>query len=136
MPRRNNGARLFWREDRGAYYIGWTERGRSRKLCSGTADCAEAQIVLAEWLQGQARKHGPSDPSQVLITDVLNAYALERGPKVACFHRVPYQVCTGRHEISQSKEPLPLMQNVPKLRVVGSIPIARSNLRRNDIGAG
>ena len=31
MPRRNTGAKLQWREDRGAYYITWTERGRSFK---------------------------------------------------------------------------------------------------------
>jgi integrase len=82
MPRRNNGPKLFFREDRRLFYIGWTERGRSRKCCTGTADSAEAQIRFAEWLQGQGGRHGPSDPAQVRVTDALNASATERGPKV------------------------------------------------------
>lgn len=83
MPRRNSGPHLQWREDRSLYYIVWTDRGRSRKCSTGTADRAVAEIILAEWMQGRRRKAGPSDPSSVLVTDALNIYAIERGPKVA-----------------------------------------------------
>ena len=48
MPRRNTGAKLQWREDRGAYYITWTERGRSFKRSTNTADRSEAEAILAE----------------------------------------------------------------------------------------
>src|SRR5262245_58781995 len=83
MPRRNNGAKLFWRAERGSYYIVWTQSGRSRKCCTGTADRAKAEIFLAEWLQGRGRKAGPRDPASILITDTLNVYAAEHGSKVA-----------------------------------------------------
>ena len=62
-----------------AYYICWTENGRSRERSTGTADREQAEIVFAEWLQVRGRKHGPSDPA----TDTLTDYANERGPKVA-----------------------------------------------------
>lgn len=82
MPRRNNGPKLQWRDDRGAYYITWTEGGRSRKRGTGTADRAEAEIILGEWLRARQRKQGPSDPAHVLVTDCLNDYAAEHGAKV------------------------------------------------------
>src|SRR5262245_32596740 len=66
-----------------AYYICWTENGRSRERSTGTADREQAEIVFAEWLQVRGRKHGPSEPAKVLITDTLTDYANERGPKVA-----------------------------------------------------
>jgi integrase len=46
-------------------------------------DWHEAEVVFAEWLQTRARKHGPTDPSKILVTDVLTNYATERAPKVA-----------------------------------------------------
>jgi integrase len=83
MSRRNQGPRLKWHRYGAAYYICWTENGRSRERSTGTADRTEAEIVFAEWLQGRGRKPGPSDPAQVLITDALSHYATEHGPKVA-----------------------------------------------------
>ena len=83
MARRNQGAKLRWREDRGAFYIVWTVNGRSRKRATGTANREEAQDIFAEWLHARSKPTGPSDPAKVLVTDVLNAYAIERGPKVA-----------------------------------------------------
>lgn len=82
MPRRNQGPRLRWLDKRGCYYIFWTERGRSRQRSTGTADREQAQIKLAEFLQQRDRRTGPRDPAQMLVTDVLNDYASERGPKV------------------------------------------------------
>jgi integrase len=82
MPRRNQGARLRWLDKRQRYYIVWTENGRSRERSTGTTDREQAEILFAEWLQLRGRRSGPSDPSAILVTDVLTAYATERGPKV------------------------------------------------------
>ena len=82
MARRNQGPKLRWLEDRGAYYIAWTVNGRSRKRTTGTASSEEAQNIFAEWMQARKRAVGPSDPAQALVTDVLADYINERGPKV------------------------------------------------------
>jgi integrase len=92
MARRNQGPRLRWLAKRNAYYITWTEHGRSRERSTGTADCEQAEIVFAEWLQLRGRRDGPSDPSSILVTDVLNFYLKERGPKIAAPGRIAYAV--------------------------------------------
>ena len=92
MPRRNQGARLRWLNKRQCYYIVWTKNGRSRERSTGTADREQAEIFFAEWLQLRARRTGPSDPSAILVTDVLNEYLQEMGPKVAAPERIAYAV--------------------------------------------
>jgi integrase len=82
MPRRNEGPKLQWREERGAYYIVWTKDGRSRRHATGTASREEAETVFAEWLQLRRKPNGPSGPSEILVTDVLTLYATERAAKV------------------------------------------------------
>jgi len=82
MARRNQGPKLRWFADRGAYYITWTVNGRSRKCSTDTADREQAEAKFGEWLQVRKRRHGPSDPAEVLVTDILTDYAAERGPKV------------------------------------------------------
>ena len=83
MPRRNQGPRLRWHRYGAAYYICWTENGRSRERSTGTADREQAENFFAEWLHTRGRKDDPSDPAKTLITDVLNDYASERGQEVA-----------------------------------------------------
>ena len=83
MPRRNQGPRLRWLEKRECFYITWTEHGRSRERSTGTADREQAEIIFAEWLHRRGRRAGPSDPASILVTDVLNEYAEQRGPKTA-----------------------------------------------------
>jgi len=80
MARRNQGPR--WLADRKIYYITWTVSGRSRKRTTGTADREEAENIFADWLQSHRRPSGPSDPAEALVTDILETYASERGPKV------------------------------------------------------
>jgi integrase len=92
MSRRNQGPRLRWLAKRGCFYIAWTEGGRSRERSTGTADGEQAQIVLAEWLQKRGRRTGPSDPAAILITEVLNEYAEQRGPKTAAPERIGYAI--------------------------------------------
>jgi integrase len=92
MPRRNQGPRLRWIDKRKCFYIVWTEHGRSRERSTGTADREQAEIVFAEWLQLRGRRDGPSDPAAILVTDVLNLYLQERGPKVAAPGRIAYAV--------------------------------------------
>jgi hypothetical protein len=82
MPRRNQGPRLRWLEKRACFYVVWTERGRSRECSTGTPDREQAEIFFAQWLQRRGRRAGPSDPAQVLVTDVLQDYQQHRGPKV------------------------------------------------------
>ena len=82
MPRRNQGRRLRWLEKRRCYYITWTERGRSRECSTGTADLEQAEAFFAEFLHARGRRDGPSDPSEMLVTDVLAHYGSERGPQV------------------------------------------------------
>jgi integrase len=92
MPRRNQGPRLRWLTKRKCFYITWTERGRSRQRSTGTADREMAEIVFAEWMQRRGRRAGPRDPAAILVTDVLNDYLEQRGPKVAAPGRIAYAV--------------------------------------------
>jgi integrase len=92
MPRRNNGPRLRWLAKRKCFYVTWTDHGRSRERSTGTADREQAQIIFAEWLQRRACRKGPSDPAAILITDVLNEYAEQRGPKTVAPARIAYAV--------------------------------------------
>jgi integrase len=82
MPKRNEGARLRWFQERGAFYICWTVKHRSRKCSTGTADREQAEAFLADWLRDRGAGPRPSDPSQSLITDCLSRYAQEHGPDV------------------------------------------------------
>jgi integrase len=92
MPRRNQGPRLRWLDKRSGFYIVWTEHGRSRERSTGTADRQQAQVALAQFLQQRDRRAGPRDPAQILVTDVLNEYQQQRGPKVAASARIAYAV--------------------------------------------
>jgi hypothetical protein len=84
MPKRSEGAKVRWFEDRGAFYVTWTEGRRSRKCSTGASSREEADIFLAEWLQERVsgKPVRASDPAKVLITDCLAAYAEEHGPTV------------------------------------------------------
>lgn len=77
MARRNHGPKLKFFPKRNAYYILWTEDGRSRERTTGTADSAAAQIAFAQFLQRITQNTRSRDPGEVLVTDVLTAY-LER----------------------------------------------------------
>ena len=92
MGRRNQGPRLRWFERRSCFYVVWTERGRSRECSTGTPDRERAETFFAEWMHLRGRRNGPSDPAHLYVTDVLNDYAKERGPKVAAESRIGYAV--------------------------------------------
>lgn len=92
MPRRNQGPRLRWLAKRKCFYITWTEYGRSRERSTGSADREQAEIVFGEWLQRRGHRKGPSDPAAILVTDVLNEYTEQRGPKVSSPARIAYAV--------------------------------------------
>ncbi len=74
MARRNQGPRLKWHRSGCGFYICWNEAGRYFERSTGTKDSEQAQAVFAEWLQTRSRKHGPSDPAKILVTDILSAY--------------------------------------------------------------
>ena len=92
MARRNQGPRLQYLEQRGAFYVTWTVNGRSHKCSTGTADSDQAQKFFAEWLvsHGERKAIGPRDPSQVLISEILNDYLLEAKPSATA--RAAYAV--------------------------------------------
>ena len=92
MARRNQGPRLQYLEQRGAFYITWTVNGRSHKCSTGTADSEQAQKFFADWLvsRGERKAIGPRDPSQVLISEILNDYLLEAKPSAVA--RAAYAV--------------------------------------------
>ena len=92
MPRRNQGPKLRWLDKRGGYYITWTEHGRSRERSTGTAEREQAEIIFGEWLHTRSRSGGPRDPSQILVTDILNDYVLEHGAEVMASDRIAYAV--------------------------------------------
>jgi hypothetical protein len=60
----------------------WTERGRSRKRSTYTADSATAQAILAKKINKRRERPGPSDPSEIVVTGVLSHYATKRAPEV------------------------------------------------------
>ena len=90
MPRRNQGPRLRWLAKRECFYIAWTERGRSRECSTGTADREQAESFFAEWMHVRGRRTGPRDPSAILVTDLLNDYAQQRGQKIEAPERIAY----------------------------------------------
>ncbi|MBI1206883.1 MAG: tyrosine-type recombinase/integrase [Azospirillum sp.] len=95
MPKRNPGARLEWRDDRGGgtWEIQWTERGSRKRRGTGTAERAEAEKQLIEFLQAKHRDTiGPCDPAQRLIGDVLADYVGEHGEHVAARETLGYCV--------------------------------------------
>jgi integrase len=92
MPRRNQGPRLRWLAKRQCFYITWTDRGRSRECSTGTADREQAEIFFAEWMHRRGRRAGPSDPAEILVTDVLNDYLQQRGPNIGAPERIAYAV--------------------------------------------
>jgi integrase len=92
MPRRNQGPKLRWLANRKAFYITWTVAGRSRKRTTGTADRERAEAIFGEWLLLRGRRNSPSDPAEILVTDVLNDYLRAREQKVAAPGRIAYAV--------------------------------------------
>jgi integrase len=83
MPRRNAGPRLRFLKKRKSWYIVWFDHGRECLRGTGTRDRQEAEIALAEFLRATTSAHGPRDPNEVLVTDILALYAEQRpSPRV------------------------------------------------------
>ena len=55
-PAPNRGPYLKFLKHRGAFYIHWSESGRTRQRSTGTADSGEAEAALAE-LHPKSPKH-------------------------------------------------------------------------------
>lgn len=94
MARRNHGPKLKFFPKRKAYYILWTEGGRSRERTTGTDDRTKAQVAFAQFLQRLTQNNTSRDPSEVLVTDVLTTYldrleALGKDCERAAYATVP-----------------------------------------------
>jgi integrase len=92
MPRRNPGPRLRYLKKRGAFYIVWFEHRRECLRSTGTEDRQAAEAVLAEFLRNRASPHGPRDPNEALVTDVLITYAEQRAPHVEAGVRIGFAI--------------------------------------------
>jgi integrase len=92
MPRRNPGPRLRYLKKRDSWYIVWYERGRECLRGTGTRDRQEAEIALAKFLRSRVSPHGPRDPNEVLVTDILATYAEHRAPHVEAGVRIGYAI--------------------------------------------
>lgn len=95
MPRPNRGPYLKFIEDRGKYYIHWSEVGVVRKRSTGTSEREEAQIALADFIrerQIRQQPKGPADPSQYLISDALALYAELHAPTTKTPERIAYAI--------------------------------------------
>lgn len=94
MPRRNRGPYLKFLNQRGAFYIHWSEHGATRQRSTGTADSGEAEAALAEFIQERqsARRVGPRDPSEFSVADALTLYGEEHAPTKADPLRIAYAI--------------------------------------------
>ena len=92
MPRRNKGPRLHWRVDKDIWEIRWFEHGRKRSKSTGTGKRGEAEKALAEFIVGNVRPIGPSDPAYRKLSDVLGDYADEHGPHVSSPATLGYSI--------------------------------------------
>ncbi len=96
MPRPNRGAHIYWNREKGLYYARWYEQGRPFKRSTGTTDSREAQAFLARLIADQQRatgnRGGPRDPSDILISEVLDLYLTEQAPEQEDSARSAYAV--------------------------------------------
>lgn len=84
MSRPNRGPRLVFLRKRSAWYIRWTERGRTRERSCRTADHGEAQGQFGEFLIEHRRdRSGPRDPARYPIGEALMLYASEHAMHTA-----------------------------------------------------
>lgn len=95
MPRPRKGPRLYLRPARPAkrQLAGWVIKDGALEVGTGCGpeQRTEAEIALGDYLtqkhrpegQGGPARGGARDPADVLVADVLNLYAAEKGPRLA-----------------------------------------------------
>ncbi len=91
MPRRQQPPRLYLRERKGRGAV-WVilDRGREHGTRCSEGQCDEAEAELARYLaRTRLRAISRSDPSQVLIADVLTFYSEHRAPELARSDMIP-----------------------------------------------
>lgn len=89
MPQRAKGPRLYWHEAKRKWVIRDTGRPET---ATGTADRAEAESKLAQYIAARDRPSGPSDASAFLIADALDLYAREHAAHVKAKDRIGYAI--------------------------------------------
>ncbi|MDP3409026.1 tyrosine-type recombinase/integrase [Bosea sp. (in: a-proteobacteria)] len=85
MPRRAKGPRLYFRERWGREGV-WVilDRGREHSTGCGESEREQAEGELAQYLaRTRLKQASRSDPSQILIADVLNLYVETRAKDLA-----------------------------------------------------
>lgn len=105
MPRKSKGARLFFREDRGHFFI----RDGGKRLSTGTGDRRAAEAALASYLTERDRPVGPRDPDRLTVAEALDIYATERAPAVKAPERIGYAIAAL----------VPILGSLPVAKITG-----------------
>lgn len=87
MPKKNTGYRLQWRPDREVWEIIWFDRGRRKRLSTGTTDRKRADKILAAHIENSQRR-----ASTRLIGDILSDYQSERAPHISRPERIAQKI--------------------------------------------
>ena len=103
MPQHTKGARLYWRDDKGKWYI----RDGARFLSTRTSERREADKALARYIAEREQPAGPRSADQLTVAEALSLYADEHGGSVRAPATVGYSI----------KALLPILGELP----VGSI---------------
>lgn len=94
MPRQSRGAYLKPDRKTGIWNIFWADGGSVRQRSTGTRDSGQAQVLLAEFIQGQQRQRrgGPRDPADYTIGEALTLYGTEHAPNTVDPARIGYAI--------------------------------------------
>lgn len=107
MPRKSQGARLYWHPKRKRYYI----RDGARFFGKGTSDRREAEAGLARYIAEKGRPTGPAAPDRMTVATVLDLYGTERAPHTKDPERIGYAIAAL----------LPILGGLPVASVTGEV---------------
>ena len=89
MP--TKGARLAQRNRKGRKPV-YVIKDTGVELSTGTGDREQAEIALAQYIASKGRTGGPSDASEITISEILEIYGREHAPTVAAPERQGYAI--------------------------------------------
>ncbi|ANB34650.1 hypothetical protein A6024_11800 [Rhodovulum sulfidophilum] len=92
MPRRPEGARLYWREKSGQKPYWEIRDAGGIRLSTGTRCREEAEAQLAAYIERKSRPTGPVNPDELSISLCLSIYAEEHAAFVAAPERIGYAI--------------------------------------------
>jgi integrase len=87
MPRRNQGPKLEWRQERKTWEIVWYEQGRRKRLSTGTENRKDADKIYREFCKTEERR-----AISRIVGDVLTDYQKEHAPFTKSPERIGYAI--------------------------------------------